>query len=65
MDKGADRLADLELLKLHMRYGVLADEDFEGLLEKIYLSAFPPIGGAEDGEEIFMKSVMDVLGAEA
>lgn len=65
MDKGADRLADLELLKLHMKHGVLADEDFEGLLESIYLSAFPPEGGVEGGEEIFMRSVMSVLESEA
>ena len=65
MNKGADRLADLELLKLHMEHGVLADEDFEGLLERIYLSAFPPIGGVEGGEEIFVRSVMSVLGAES
>ena len=65
MNKGADRLADLELLKLHMKHGFLADEDFEGLLEGIYLSAFPPDGGVEGGEEIFVRSVMDVLGAES
>lgn len=65
MDKGADRLADLELLKLHMEHGVLADGDFEVLLERVYLGAFPPDGGVEGGEEIFVRSVMDVLGAES
>lgn len=52
-----ERVADIELLRLHLEYNLLNVEDAKELATAVYLGAFPPHGGVDGGEEEFVAGI--------